>query len=340
MSETLFYTVSALVNALVATVLAFVVYFRNRKQLVNKIFSLFFASVAIWSYSYFVWFLLKDKNLVLLNHRIFLMGAAIFIAILFFHSVLALTNKIKEYKKLLVAGYIIFSFFLVMDYFTPFIVKDMQGGLFSQFWPQPGVLFTPFLVAWYFYLIAVLYILIKEIKRISSFNSEVDKLYSIQLKYILIGAIVGFVGAVPNYLFWYSWYAIPIAQFTNFLVAIGMIIIAYGIVKYNLFNIKLLISEILVFSIWTLVIVRAVLSNNNQELLINSFLAFLVFMVGILLIRSLYKETELTKRLLDETQKNLDLEIGLRKEFIQKAGEVIKKMEEIVSDNNKRKQRR
>lgn len=97
----LFYIISSLINALVATILAFVVYSRNKKQLVNKVFSLFCSLVAIWSYAYFAWFLLKDKNLVLLNHRLFLMGASIFIAILFFHSILAFTNKIKQYKKLL-----------------------------------------------------------------------------------------------------------------------------------------------------------------------------------------------------------------------------------------------
>jgi len=89
----LFYILNPLINALIATILSFVVYFRNRKQLVNKVFALFSAVVAVWSYAYFVWFLLKDKNLILLNHRIFLMGASIFIAILFFHSILAFTNK-------------------------------------------------------------------------------------------------------------------------------------------------------------------------------------------------------------------------------------------------------
>ena len=242
----LFYIINPLINALVATILGFVIYFRNRKEFVNKVFALFCGLVAIWSYAYFVWFLLEDKKLILLNHRLFLMGASIFIAILFFHSILAFTNKIKKYKKLLTVGYAIFFFFLLMDYFTPFIVKNVQKELFFEFWPKAGILLAPFLVVWYFYLLASVYVIIKEIKRTYSSNSKVDVSYRTQLKYILIGAIIGFVGTVPNY---FLWYGIMIPPVTNFLGAVGMIIIAYGITRHHLFNIKLLISELLVFSI-------------------------------------------------------------------------------------------
>lgn len=332
MSVMLFYILNPLVNALIATILSFVVYFRNRKQLVNKVFALFSAVVAIWSYAYFVWLLLKDKDLILLNHRIFLMGASIFIAILFFHSILAFTNKIKQCKKPLVIGYIIFFLFLLIDYFTPFIVKDVQRELFFEFWPKPGILLAPFLTVWYFYLSWSAWIMIKEIKRTSSSNSEADISYRIQLKYILTGAIIGFVGATPNYFLWYD---IMIPPVTNFLGGIGMIIIAFGILKHHLFNIKLLISELLVFTIWIFVIARTALSNNPQDLLMNSILAFLVFVVGIFLMRSVSKEIEMDKIILEETQKNLDFEQRLRKTFSEIAEEQTKKIEKIVSGNKK-----
>ena len=305
MSVILFYILNSLVNALVATILGFVIYFRNRKQLVNKIFALFCAVVAIWSYAYFAWFLLKDKNIVLFNHRIFLMGASIFIAILFFHSILALTDKIKQYKKFLVWGYIIFSFFLIIDWFTPFIVKDVQKEMFFEFWPKAGILLTPYLIVWYFYFLLSGYIMVKEIKRI------------------------GLAGSTPNYFLWYD---IMIPPVSNFLVTIGMIVVAYGIVKHHMFNIKLLMSELLVFTIWIFVIARTALSNNTQDLLINGTLMLLVFIAGILLMRSASKEVEVERKLLKETQKDLDLEQRLRKTFAEIAEEQTKKIEKIVSD--------
>lgn len=327
----LFYVLNPLVNALVATILGFVVYFRNRKHLVNKVFSLFCVAVAIWAYAYFIWFLLADKNLILLNHRIFLMGASIFIAILFFHSVLAFTNKIKEYKKFLVWGYAIFSLFLLADWFTPFIVKDVQREMFFEFWPKAGILLPYFLVAWYFYFLLSGYIILKEIKRLSSSKSKTDISYKAQLKYIFVGGIIGLIGSVSNY---FLWYGVPIPPIVNFFVAVGMIVVAYGIVKHNLFNIKLLISELLVFVIWIVVIARTALSISYQDFLINAILASLVFAAGIFLMRSVSNEAEMEKKMLAETQKSLDFEKRLRETFAEIAEEQTKKIEKIISSKS------
>lgn len=333
----LFYKISSLINALVATVLGFVIYFRNRKQLANKLFSLFFAFVAIWSYSiWFFWSGPRNSNLILADLRYFLMGSAIFIPILFFHAVIVFANNIKKYRKFLIIGYLIFFVFLLVDYFTPFLVKNVKEEIFFSFTPQPGTLFVPFLFAWYFYLTLSFYILVDEIKNVSSQNSGTNDYYKIQLKSILIGAVIGFLGSVPNYLMWYSSYGLLIAPFVNFLVAIGMIIVALGIIRHQLFNVKLLASEVLVFAIWAITVVRTVLSNNNSELLINGILVLLVFVVGILLLRSVSKEKEPTQKLLEETQKTLDLEWSLRNEFIDKSRRLIKIMENAVDESEER----
>ncbi len=326
----LLYKISSLCNALVATILSFVVYFRNRKELINKLFSLFLAFVAVWSYAYFFWFSVKNYDIAFFDFRFFLMGFAIFIPILFFHSTLVLTNKVTEYKIFLKIGYITFLFFLLANYSTPLFIRSFRKYLFFEFWPESGILFHPYILIWYFYFAMTLYILIKKIKLLESNNS-----YKTQLKYLVFGGIIGFAGSVPNNLFWYDWYSkyiIFIAPFTNFLGAIGMTIIAYAIIKHHLFDIKVLISELLLFIIWVFEIIRIILSTSEQELFINSSLAILVFIAGILLLRSVSKETELAKKLLEEAKKNLNLEQQLRKKFTQKTGEIIKKMEDIVQD--------
>ena len=296
----LFYIISALINAVVSTILGVVVYFKNRKEFTNKIFAVFCFVVAVWSYSYFVWLLLKDKSVVLINHRIFLMGASIFIVILFFHSVLSFTNKVKNYKKFLISGYSIFSFFLLVDYFTPFFIKNVERELIFEFWPKPGIFLHPFLIIWYFYLLFAIYILVKEIK-----GSYDNISYNAQLKYILAGTIIGFGGAALNY---FLWYGIQIPPITNFLVSVGMITIAFGIVKHHLFNIKILTSELLVFISWFFVIVRSALSQNTQELWANIVLMLLMFVIGTFLIRSVSREVASEKKLLEEAQKNLEFE--------------------------------
>jgi len=108
--------------------------------------------------------------------------------------------------------------------------------------------------------------------------------------------------------------------------------VAYAIIKHKLFDIKILLSQILVLVIWIFVIIRTVLSNNQQELLLNGLLALLIFISGSLLLLSISKEKNLTIKLLEETQKSLDLEKMLREKLAKKTGEMIKRMEEIVKE--------
>lgn len=123
---------------------------------------------------------------------------------------------------------------------------------------------------------------------------------------------------------YFLWFGIMVPPVTNFLVAVGMIIIAFGIVKSHLFNIKILMSELLVFAIWIFTIARTALSASYQDLWINGTLTFLVFIAGILLMRSVSKEVEADKRILVETQKDLDMEQRLRKTYAEIAGKEIK----------------
>ncbi len=48
-----FYALSGLINAITATSLGLLVYFKNRKGGVNQTFGLFSLSVSAWSWSYF-----------------------------------------------------------------------------------------------------------------------------------------------------------------------------------------------------------------------------------------------------------------------------------------------
>lgn len=314
MTQILFYVLSSLLNALVATVLSFIIFFKGKKDFVNKIFALFCIDVAVWSYSYFVWFLLDNEKYILFNHRFFLMGASIFIAILFFHSVLAITNKITEYKKFLAFGYCIFFCFYIIDCFTPFLVKGLQKELFFEFWPKAGIALVPFLFFWYLYIFVALFVIIKEMKDKAILNLSKDFYYREQLRYVFLGAIIGFGGAISNYFLWYD---IMIPPVTNFLVSIGMILIIFSVLRNHLLNIKILISEILVFTIWIFVIIRMAVSNNSQELFSNAILTLLVIIIGILLIKSVLREVEIDKKLLQETQKNLDFERRLKDVYAQ-----------------------
>ncbi len=67
-------------------------------------------------------------------------------------------------------------------------------------------------------------------------------------------------------------------------------LIFYSILKFRLFNIKVITSEILVFTLWIFVLVKFFLSNTVQDQIINAALLLLLTIVGIFLIRSVIKE--------------------------------------------------
>lgn len=77
------------------------------------------------------------------------------------------------------------------------------------------------------------------------------------------------------------------------------VIILYSIFRHKLFNARTILAELLVFSLWLFIFVRALLSSDLTEQLIDAGLLGVTIIVGILLIRTV--DREVTQR--EEIQK-------------------------------------
>jgi len=238
-----FYALTALINAFAASSLGLVVYYKNRKRIINRTFGLFCFFVAIWSYAYYFWQVSTTDEAALFWSRA-LMGGAIFITISYFHFTLGLLNKIQEKKKILIIGYLVFFFFFLAN-FTSFFVEDVKPKLNFQFWPEPGILYLPFLLLWFFYALYSVYLLLKGYLSSSGMAKN-------QLRFILLGTIIGYLGGATNYLLWYD---IPIAPIGNWTAAFYLGIVTYAIVRYRLMDIRLVIGKgaVYVFSFITII---------------------------------------------------------------------------------------
>ncbi|MFH1643572.1 MAG: histidine kinase N-terminal 7TM domain-containing protein [bacterium] len=152
-----------------------------------------------------------------------------------------------------------------------------------------------------------------------------------QLKYFIWGtsiftiSVIIIVSILPFVLGWSPYYDIP-----AFLSFVWVAFTTYAILKYNLFNIRVFASELLTFGVWILLFVRTIFSVNFQDLILNIILAISLTIIGVLFLRSVYKENELNKKLLEDAQKNLDFEQRLRKTFAEIAEEQTKKIEKII----------
>ena len=113
----------------------------------------------------------------------------------------------------------------------------------------------------------------------------------VQIKYILIGTIIGYLGGATNYPLWYD---IPIPPVGNWTVSLYLGIVAYAIVKYRFLDIRLVIGKgaIHIFSFITVILLAFLLIflNNILRNPIPINIAWLLILViGILLFQSLFR---------------------------------------------------
>jgi signal transduction histidine kinase len=71
-----------------------------------------------------------------------------------------------------------------------------------------------------------------------------------------------------------------------------VILTAYAIIKYKLFNVKVITTELITFMLWIFILVRTLLAQTGRERIIDGTLFFITVIVGTLLIKSVMREVE------------------------------------------------
>ena len=232
-----FWALLALINGVAASIFGLFVYLKNRKSSSNKLFGVVTSTVAFWSYSYFLWQISTDKIHALFWCRALMLGA-IFIPVTTLHFLLVWLGLLQIKRKILFVSYGISFVALIFD-FSPFFVKDVSPILSFKYWPQAGVAYLPFLIFWTWLVIYCWNIMFQEMRSSSPIRRN-------QIKYVLLGAIIGFVGGFTNYPLWFG---IKILPYGNILVPIYVGLMSYAIVKLRLMDINVAITKGTVFAV-------------------------------------------------------------------------------------------
>jgi len=227
------YALSAFVNGLLGTVFGIFVFFRKPKSRISQTFALLTLSVAIWSFSYWQWQLSLEYSRALFWAYLLTVGSS-FIPITYLHWVLAVLHK-KKKNKILLFGYIL-SFFISIFSFTSLMIKDVKPIMDFPWWPEAGILYTIYILL---YVCTAGY---ATFELLSSYKKGSGTL-KLQLKYVILGSVVGFIGGLTNFPLWYG---IKIPPVGNFLVAFYPIFFTYAIVKHRFLDIRLAVRAILV----------------------------------------------------------------------------------------------
>jgi signal transduction histidine kinase len=214
------------------------------------------------------------------------MVGAIFIPVTYFHFCLRFLGLENKKQLLLKIGYLLSFIFLLADT-TPLFVKDVSPKLVFPFWPNPGILFHPFLVIFFVYVVYSVLLLIKAFKKAEGILRQ-------QIKYILTGTILSFLGGSTNYFLWYD---IPILPIGNAIAVIFVILLVYAIFKHHLFNIKVIATEIFSILLLIILLINVFSVRGLSEFIFNLVIFLAATIFAILLIRSVLQEVKIREDL-------------------------------------------
>src|SRR3989344_1335423 len=288
------FALSGLINGIFALGFGVFLIYKSHHERINQLFFWMTVSFAIWSFGYWQWLSSSESQNALFWLRILTIGS-LFIPVFYFHWVVELLNLTKQKKRLLILLYIMALLFLFVS-FTNLLIKNIEPKLFFAFWPNPGPLYNFYLLIAYVALVTYSFMLLYKHYKVA------DEVKKGQIFYVFLGAIFGFGGGATNFFLWYN---ILIPPYGNFLVSFFPFFLGYSVIKHHLFNVRVIATELLVFTIWGFLLVRTLLAETLREGLIDVSLLVLVIIFGIFLIRSVLQEVH-SKEKIEQLAKDLE----------------------------------
>lgn len=281
-TEILFFSLSALVNAITSSVLGFYLIFTGMKKRVARYILFFCIAVALWSYCYFFWMISDNAVDALFWSRALMIGA-IFTSISYFHLVLVFLKIDKErFYKIILTIFYLFSLFWLTLIATPYFVSHVEAISYFKYWPQAGVFYTPFLIGFFFHVAYASWLLLQNYFR------KMGAL-RMQTALLLVGIFVAFVGGSSNYPLWYG---VEIAPWGNILVSIYVLLTAYAMLKYKFLDIRVVSAELFTGLLFIIFAIDVFLSKDPAEFIFRIIALGFMVLFGLMLIRSVRHEVK------------------------------------------------
>src|SRR3989338_3052353 len=299
---------SGLLTAVTSFSLAIFVLVYNRANWVNRIWFLFAVAVAWWGVG--VYQISGTQNVA---EAFFWWRAAhigvIMIPVFFVHFVYLFMDITR--RRAVYFSYL-FGFLFLISNTTPYFIANMRF-VFGSFYydSQPGILNIPFVV---FFVGAVIYSALILYRR---YLLEQDLIKKRQILYFLLATIIGFGGGVTSFL---PVFGVDLYPVLNFFITFYTVILAIAVLRYQLFDIRVISAELLTFSTWVFLFLRGLFAESIQERLADWTLFLLVVIFGIFLILSVRKEVKQRE------------EIQRLAESLKKANAELKKLDQLKSE--------
>ena len=294
---------SMLIGTILLLAFGWFVYARNRKSILNIIFLLICFLSSWWQF--FVGFLLYAVNNNSLINYFIKIGYAgiIFIPVIFFHFILIFLGKIsKKDKYLLYSSYSISIIFLLLLATTNYFIN----GFYKYWWgfcPRAGIIHPLFVILTAVLSVRGIYLLYFSLKKEKKEKTNLVKYF--QTKYILLASLLYIISG-QDFL---GNYGISLNTQGGYFILAFLAITAYAIVKFNLFGIKLILTEILVGLMGVAMAILPFLVKSLSLKILTASIFFLFSIVGYLLIRYTRQEIhqrEILEKMVKERTRDLE----------------------------------
>src|SRR3989339_1950 len=274
-----YYSISLLLGGFIALLSGLVVFIHNHKKIENIAWFFLNIASAVWSFGYFITITATQKEVALVSDLV-LHLAAILIPLFYLFFVVSMTDSLKKNRvKIIIAT--IAGFLFLISAPTKLFVRDVVPKAFFNFVPDAGPFYIYFTAYFFVLVLYALYILFR--KYLESAGLVEKNRY----KYMILFTVAGFSGGGSVFFLTFN---IPILPYPIILFSLYPIISGYAIFRYQLFDVKVIATEVLVFILWIFIFIRALLSESLFDRLINGGLFFFIVVTGYFLIRSVLKE--------------------------------------------------
>ncbi len=277
-----FYALLPTITSVMFLFLGFFVYLKNRKSSLNRVYLIFCITIFFWLFPFSLMYWTKDPQHAYVFAKMGFLGV-VTLAVGMFHMVVTFLDH--PYKKYIGILYSVSIGFFLTGLFTNYF----YSGIKEHFWgyyPTAGNLYFLVLIQFVFVISVVMILLIKNIN-----NSSFSAIKQQQLKYLFSGCSITFLGA-GDYITKYSF--IEIYPFGYVLVLIFTGIITVSIVKTNLMDIKLALTQTgIVIVLYTLVLgIPFYLGFRTGEWFWASLMLFCLSTIGPMILKYLQRKAE------------------------------------------------
>ncbi len=277
------FQISTIITALVSLFFGISVYSKERTSKINLFWFLVSLATGVWSLGLFGVVFFTNKSYAWISQYVLDVGG-IWVPIFFFNFILYVLSK-----KLMKIRLLSFAMGLALSAlsFTSLFKLDISPKFDLNYWIEPGKLYFLFPLAFLIFVGFSAGFVLREYCRTT------NKIFKRQLLYILLTQIVGFGGGLTNFfpqLF-------NVYPFGNYLVIFYVVFMSYAALKYRLFNIKVIATELLTLAVWIFLLLKFALSQTLQDFIINGSLLVVIVFLGSLLVRSVIREVEQRKQM-------------------------------------------